>query len=75
MTTPKLKLDLDAVAVTSFATGNTGIESRGTVVAHAKGPCLTEINSCMPTYYSGCETYRCPSSPGGVCGTGTWDCV
>ena len=65
--TAKLKLDLDAVTVASFATGNAGIDTRGTVGAQAKGPCLTSINSCLPSQYLGCHTYTCPSTPGGNC--------
>jgi hypothetical protein len=64
---PKLTLDVDNVAVTSFATGDANAEVRGTVGAQAKGPCLTPINSCLYTEYRDCPTYTCPSYPGGDC--------
>jgi len=49
--TRKLTLDMDALAVKSFETGDS-VVVRGTVEAREKIPCPTYITSCPATYHT-----------------------
>jgi len=78
----KLKLDLDELAVETFATDH-GVERRGTVGGHATYACITArclntaactgggAGSCDGTCYATCGDVPCASWDIDQCGGGT----
>ena len=49
----KLTLDLETLSVSSFETGESLAEARGTVHANAKIPCpWSRITSCQATFHT-----------------------